>query len=71
MKQRVLVIDDEPKISALISDILKDSGYSVSVAHTTEEGWAKVHSFNPDLVLLDVEVPLKGGLEFCREFKQK
>ena len=70
MNNKILVIDDDPKICELLSDILKENNMQVSVAETTEQGWDKVMQFDPDIILLDVEVPLKGGLEFCRELKE-
>ncbi len=71
MKERILIVDDDSKISSLLSDILKENHYVVAEAKTTEEGWDQVERFHPDLILLDVEVPLKGGLEFCRQMKEK
>ncbi len=71
MKERILIVDDDPKIRSLLTDILQEHHYVVAEAKTTEEGWEKVERFRPDLILLDVEVPLKGGLEFCREMKEK
>jgi DNA-binding response OmpR family regulator len=72
MRSRILIVDDDTKICSLLSDILKEhNDFSVKLAHTTEEAWEEIAAESPDLVLLDVEVPLKGGLEFCREMKQK
>jgi DNA-binding response OmpR family regulator len=71
MPKKVLIVDDDPKICALLGEILRESGYESSVAHTTEQGWDQVHKSIPDVILLDVEIPLKGGFEFCREIKEQ
>lgn len=70
MNQKVLIVDDDEKICELLTDILKENSLRVSVAHTTEDAWLKVTEINPDVILLDVEIPLKGGLEFCRQLKE-
>ena len=71
MNAKILIIDDDHKICSLLSDILKDQDFRVAQAHTTEEGWEQLELVEPDLILLDVEIPIKGGLEFCREVKEK
>lgn len=71
MRPNILIIDDDTKICDLLGDILKESNFKVNVAHTTEEAWENIASEVPNLILLDVEVPMKGGLEFCREIKEK
>src|SRR4051812_11333769 len=69
--RKILVVDDDEKIGALLEDILKEHHFLVTLARTTEEAWEKVIHIMPDLILLDVEIPLKGGLVFCREIKEK
>src|SRR5437868_2981483 len=71
MAPKILIVDDDTKICALLSDILKETNFKIAIAHTTEEAWDRIAVDPPDLLLLDVEVPLKGGLELCRELKQK
>lgn len=71
MMRKILIVDDDTKICTLLSDILKEHHFQVAVSNTTEEGWEKLIHGSPDLILLDIEVPVKGGLEFCREVKEK
>lgn len=71
MSKKILVVDDDPKIGDLLSDILEENDFQVEVAPSTEDAWEKVIRLDPDLILLDVEIPLKGGFEFCREIKEK
>jgi len=65
----ILVVEDEPKLAALMADYLKASGFA---AHCIADGlevvpWVREHS--PDLVLLDLMLPGRDGLEICRELR--
>jgi DNA-binding response OmpR family regulator len=70
MRGKILIVDDDPKICDLLTDILVEAGFRPVTAQNTEEAWEKVVSENPNLILLDIEVPLKGGLQLCNEIKQ-
>jgi two-component system, OmpR family, response regulator BaeR len=68
-KYSVLVVDDEPKIAQLLVDYLKFASYE---AHMLMDGgkvvdWVKMHS--PQLIVLDLMLPGKDGLEVCRELR--
>lgn len=69
-KKRILIVDDEVQICQLVKDILEESGYTATTAHSTDEAFQKIKLTLPDLVLLDVRLPTIGGLEFCRQIKQ-
>lgn len=62
---KVLVVDDEPIITDLISKTLEKEGYQVTACHSAEEGLEKVRSNMPDLILLDIGMPDVDGYEFC------
>jgi DNA-binding response OmpR family regulator len=62
-KLRVLVVEDEPLLSEMITKSLKLEGYHVETAVTGEDGLKKVKDLNPDLVLLDVLLPKIDGWE--------
>jgi DNA-binding response OmpR family regulator len=62
-KLRVLVVEDEPLLSEMITKSLKLEGYLVESAGTGEDGLKKVKELNPDLVLLDVLLPKIDGWE--------
>jgi len=66
---RILVIDDDPKISAVVRRGLVYEGYRVVEAATGEEGLAKAREHLPDLVVLDVMLPGIDGLEVCRRLR--
>lgn len=66
---KVLVVDDNPDIAALMARTLKDQGYEVSVAG---DGWSALEmasAQHPDVILLDVVMPVMNGIEVLRRFK--
>ncbi|MGQ0720343.1 MAG: response regulator [Candidatus Eiseniibacteriota bacterium] len=69
-KERILVIEDEADIGELIQYNLAREGYWVSVIGDSEEGFDRVLSESPDLVILDLMLPGTDGLELCRRFKE-
>jgi two-component system, OmpR family, KDP operon response regulator KdpE len=68
-KGRILVVDDESQIRRVGKTILSSSGYEVSEATNGDEACRLVRSSEYDLVLLDVNMPGKSGLETCREIR--
>ena len=63
MKTRhVLVIDDEPDVTAYLSTALGDKGWRVSVANSADEGLELARRDVPDAILLDVMMPERGGM---------
>jgi DNA-binding response OmpR family regulator len=60
---RVLVIDDDTDIRELVRDLLRRSGYLVAEASNGREGLRSLHSWRPDLVVLDVSMPGLDGWE--------
>ncbi len=69
MKGKILVVDDEEDIRNLAIIILEDAEYDVVAASDAKEAFEKASSETPDLILLDVIMPEKSGLEACREMK--
>ena len=65
MAHKILIVDDEPNIVISLEFLMKKEGFEVAVANDGEEALAKVASFNPDLMLLDVMMPKKSGFEVC------
>jgi len=68
---RVLLVEDEARIADFVSKGLSEDGYAVDVAHDGEEalGWVDVAEF--DVVILDVMLPLRDGIEVCRELRKR
>ena len=70
MKQKILVVDDEPDALELISYNLKAAGYDVVTAADGEEALKKARSAQPALILLDVMLPEVDGLEVCKTLRR-
>jgi DNA-binding response OmpR family regulator len=63
MSFKVLVADDEPNIVISLEFLMKREGYDVSIARNGQEALETIRRLRPDLVLLDVMMPLRSGLE--------
>ena len=70
-KDKILVIDDEEDILDLVEYNLKQHGYKVSCISTGEEVLETVHSFKPDLILLDLMLPGVDGFDVCKDLKSQ
>lgn len=57
-KKKILIVDDDADIVESMRLVLENSGYTVSSANSAEEGWTKVMTEKPDLVILDVMMPI-------------
>jgi PAS domain S-box-containing protein len=68
-KTSILVVDDDPTILQIYSQILRTDGYEVWEAATGQRGLQAARERRPDLVLLDVMLPDLSGLEVCRQIK--
>jgi YesN/AraC family two-component response regulator len=67
---RVLIIDDEPTLRATLRDMLEDDGYDVLDAPDGEKGLVLLRHNAVDVVLTDIMMPEKEGLETIQEIKQ-
>lgn len=65
----VLIIDDDPRITALLKRALNFEGYSATVAGDGVEGLDKALKGNPDMVVLDIMMPEMDGWEVCRRIR--
>ena len=70
MPKKILVVDDEKPISDIIKFNLIKEGFDVETAYDGEEAVEKVEEYNPDLLILDLMLPKKDGLEVAREVRQ-
>ncbi len=69
-QKKILLIDDEQDILELISYNLKKEGYDVSTANNGNDGIIKAQEIIPDLILLDVMMPEKDGIETCTDLRK-
>lgn len=70
MRERILVIDDDEKITSMLRRSLAFEGYSVTTAHNGTEGLRQMLATEPDLVILDVMMPQMDGWEVCRRVRE-
>lgn len=70
MKKRILIVEDEADIRELVRYNLEREGFRVSEAESGEKGFKAITKKAPDLILLDLMLPGKDGMQICRELKQ-
>lgn len=70
MSKKVLIVDDEVNIVISLEFLMQQAGYTVDIARTGNEALAKLASFQPDLVLLDVMLPGVNGFDICQRIRQ-
>jgi len=68
---KILIVEDEDVLSLVLEEKFKDEGYQVMIAKDGEEAQPKMEKFKPDIVLLDLILPKKGGLEILESIKAK
>jgi putative two-component system response regulator len=69
-RARILVVDDQPSIAGLMSQLLTIRGYEVITACDADQAEAEVRRQAPDLIISDVMMPGKSGYDFCRGLKE-
>jgi two-component system alkaline phosphatase synthesis response regulator PhoP len=70
VSSRILLVEDEPGLVLTLSDLLRAEGYTVESAIDGTTGLARALNESFDLIVLDVMLPGKNGLEVCRELRQ-
>ena len=68
-KKKILLIDDDPDFVEAVKVIVENGGYDVKVAYDGEEGLEAVAAEKPDLIVLDVMMPVMNGHEACAKLK--
>ena len=69
MGERILIVDDDPNILISLEYLMKREGFEVHLARDGEEALAAIAAQRPALVLLDVMMPKKSGLEVCQALR--
>lgn len=69
MSSKVLVVDDEPDVVTFIERTLKSEGFEVACAYDGIGALDLVSSEKPDLILLDIMMPMMSGYEVCEQIK--
>ena len=65
--KKILLVDDEPDTLQVYSDLLSTEGYDVTTAASGDQATRLINGYRPDLILLDVMMPGKNGVEVARE----
>jgi two-component system, cell cycle response regulator DivK len=69
MTKRILVVEDQEDLRGVLRDLLTGSGYEVVEAVDGCGGVAKAKSYRPDLILMDIQLPIVDGYEATRQIK--
>ncbi len=69
MRGRILVVDDDTALSEMLGIVLRGEGFEPYLCSEGDQAVGAFHDFNPDLVLLDLMLPGKDGIEICREIR--
>jgi len=67
--RKILVVDDDRTVTVLLEDGLKKNGYEVTAVNEAAEGLEFAMTRDPDLIILDVMMPIINGFNFCRMLK--
>jgi two-component system response regulator BaeR len=70
MSGTIMIIEDEPKLAELLADYLRQSGFEVRLVADGMAAVPAIHEQKPDLVLLDLMLPGKDGMEICKEVRR-
>ena len=71
MTKKILIAEDEPSIVVALEYLLQRSGYEVHIARNGDEALKQVEAHVPDLVLLDVMMPLRSGYDVCKRIRER
>jgi len=69
--RKVLIVDDEPNIVTALEFLFRRSGYDVRQAVNGAEALEQVEAYRPDVVLMDVMMPVKSGYEVCQKMRER
>ena len=69
LRRRILIIEDDSKLANALVEGIIAQGYEVEAAATGEEGFFLVHRFRPELIILDVNLPRRSGIEILSQIR--
>ncbi|MCX7011668.1 MAG: response regulator [Candidatus Sumerlaeota bacterium] len=69
MPKRVLIADDEEDVKDVMQMFLEGEGYEVETAYDGLDALDRVRTFQPDVILLDIMMPVVDGIQVCRKLK--
>jgi DNA-binding response OmpR family regulator len=66
---KILIVDDQAPMVKILSDILKKENYQISIAANGQLGIKKALEINPDLIIMDIMMPVKNGIDAIKELR--
>jgi DNA-binding response OmpR family regulator len=69
--KKILVVDDDPAMTTLLTKVLQEHDFEVKAVNEAVEGLEYAMGHKPDLIILDVMMPIVNGFNFCRLIKQE
>ena len=70
INQHILIVEDETKLARLLDDYLQSDGYTTTIVNNGNDVLDHIRNSSPDLMLLDLMLPGRGGLGICRDIRQ-
>jgi two-component system alkaline phosphatase synthesis response regulator PhoP len=70
MKKKILIADDEPNIVISLEFLMQRSGYEIRSVTNGDDALRAVREFRPDVLLLDIMLPLKNGFQVCQMIRE-
>lgn len=70
MSETILIVDDEPSIIVPVQFLMEQNGYEVMIAFSGEEAMESIIKTPPDLILLDIMLPVIDGFEVCQRVRE-
>lgn len=70
-KKPILVVEDDPELAEVYHTLLVQAGYNVAVAHNGKDALKVTEEHKPELILLDLRMPVMDGVEFLENYKLK
>jgi DNA-binding response OmpR family regulator len=70
MAKKVLIVDDEPSLIVALQFLMEQNGYDTMVAFSGEEAMETIARQHPDLILLDIMLPVVDGFEVCQRVRE-
>ncbi len=67
---KIMVVDDEPGITEIVDAFLTTAGYEVAVENTSEGALKRAKAWVPDIILLDIMMPVMDGYDVCAALKK-
>lgn len=69
--RRILIVDDEPVVADTLRLIFAQNGFTARAAYSTDEAMACASEFDPDILLCDINMPHRDGMELITEMDQQ